>query len=157
MSKFSVHMPLDEIELEVSKALMSCFSNSDRQSYICLKMIDKILPPCLVKLMASLDKNLNKPESLNSCLEIAGVKCIIDFRIAFYKKIGKRSTLYEDAALTLHKKLTCEKVEAVNGILKSWTPANKQCFIVVKKSRKRYLDHYRQAKKQNLGARPTLF
>jgi hypothetical protein len=92
MSKFSVHMPLNEIELEVSKALMSCFSNSDRQSYICLKMIDKILPPCLVKLMASLDKNLNKPESLNSCLEIAGVKCIIDFRIAFYKKIGKQTT-----------------------------------------------------------------
>lgn len=81
-------MPLDEIEREISKALMYSFLNSNRQSYICLKMIDKMLPQCLVKLMASLDKNLNKPESLNSCLEIAGVKCIIDFRIAFYKKIG---------------------------------------------------------------------
>lgn len=88
MSKFSAHMPLKEIEVEISKAIKSSFHNSGREAYICLKMIDKMLPQSLVKLMSNLKKNIEKHLSPNSFV-IAGVKCIIDFRIAYYALIGK--------------------------------------------------------------------
>lgn len=45
--------------------------------------------------------NLNKPDAI--IREIAGVKCIIDFRIAYYDIIGKSPQKYLEAALELHK------------------------------------------------------
>lgn len=35
--------------------------------------------------------------------EVAGIKCIFDFRIAYYNLIGKSPLKYNEAALELHK------------------------------------------------------
>jgi hypothetical protein len=55
MSKFSLGVSLEEIERELGKALSACFKNnsqnSSREVYVCLKMIDKIIPQNLPKMM----------------------------------------------------------------------------------------------------------
>ena len=57
MHKFSLGVNLNHIERELGKALFSCFSKSGtekpptREIYFCLKMIDKILPQDLTKMM----------------------------------------------------------------------------------------------------------
>jgi hypothetical protein len=54
MSKFSLGVSLDEIERELGKALSACFkknSQNSREVYICLKMIDRIIPQSLPKMM----------------------------------------------------------------------------------------------------------
>lgn len=49
MSKFSLGMSIEDIEKEIGKAVENCFRKSlvqptNREMYICLKMLDKILP-----------------------------------------------------------------------------------------------------------------
>lgn len=49
MSKFSLGMSIEDIEREIGKAVENCFRKSlvqptNREMYICLKMLDKILP-----------------------------------------------------------------------------------------------------------------
>ncbi len=45
--------------------------------------------------------NVNKPDAIMR--EVASVKCIVDFRIAYFKFIGKSPQKYVEAALELHK------------------------------------------------------
>ena len=49
--------------------------------------------------------------------ELAGVKCIIDFRIAYYGFIGHSRSKYLEAALELHKGLTNSVVSSLNDII----------------------------------------
>ena len=54
MSKFSLGVSLEEIEREIAKALSACFkrnTSNSRDVYVCLKMIDRILPQNLPKMM----------------------------------------------------------------------------------------------------------
>ncbi len=63
--------------------------------------------------------------------EIAAVKCIIDYRIAYYPLIGRDPQRYVKAALVLHKFLTRNTVEEVNKILECWLAGFKLSFLVV--------------------------
>jgi len=71
-----------------------------------------------------IDKHLTSDE--NSVLnevntrEVAAVKCIIDFRIAYYELIGRSVAKYIDAAIELHKRLTNNKIITMNRIIKQW-------------------------------------
>lgn len=77
-------------------------------------MVNQMLPPDLSKLMRVADKYLSKPwRSLaqsNGMKEVAAVKCIIDFRIAYFTLVGCRCDgdvgRYLQAASHLHKRLT---------------------------------------------------
>lgn len=55
MNKFSLNMSLEEMEKEIFKALGTCFKLKleipSRDVLICLKMIDRILPQNLPKMM----------------------------------------------------------------------------------------------------------
>jgi len=71
-------------------------------------MFDKILPQDLNKMMNQVNKKyFLKLKSMdqrdvrkhNIYKEIAAVKCIIDFRIAYYEKSGIDSQKYRDAAI----------------------------------------------------------
>ena len=62
MSQFSSGMSLREIEKEISKALEGCFKLKREgacESYDCLKMLDKILPQDLVKMMTLVKTKYN--------------------------------------------------------------------------------------------------
>ena len=52
--------------------------------------------------------------------ELAGVKCIIDCRIAYYGFIGHSRSKYLEAALELHKGLTNSVVSSLNDIIEDW-------------------------------------
>lgn len=66
MSKFSSGMRLDEIEREIARAVNNSFkgqASRSRESYMCLKMLNAILPQDLPKMMRiCLSKHLSKPE-----------------------------------------------------------------------------------------------
>lgn len=115
MSKFSLGVSLEEIEREIAKAMSACFKKNGQNSkevYVCLKMIDKILPQNLPKMMNQVlnkhflqlsSEKLRASQSWPIYKEIAAVKCIIDFRIAYYDMIGRDSSKYRSAALELHR------------------------------------------------------
>lgn len=57
----------------------------------------------------------------NAMKEVAAIKCIIDFRIAYYTMVGRDPNKYLKAATQLHKDLTSHSVSVVNSIIKLWT------------------------------------
>lgn len=76
--------------------------------------------------------------------EIAAVKCIIDFRIAYYDMIGKNSSEYREAAIELHRKLNRTTVTWLNAALDTWAARLRDSFLVRFKTVKGYINHYRQ-------------
>lgn len=54
--------------------------------------------------------------------EVSAVKCVIDFRVAYYNLVGnnKARVKYISAALDLHKHMTNRKIEAMNRIVRDW-------------------------------------
>jgi hypothetical protein len=54
--------------------------------------------------------------------EIAAIKCVLDFRLAYYKLAGKSKAYsrYLIGALTLHKCLTNEIIPGLNRVLEDW-------------------------------------
>lgn len=92
------------------KAVNNSLANfkNHKEAYSCLKMINKLLPPDLVKLMRQLVKHLTHQNP--NMKEVAAIKCVIDFRLSYYSKIGKDRSKYLIAALELHKRLTARQV-----------------------------------------------
>lgn len=63
MSQFSSGMDLREIEREIANAVNSSFTikqEGARDSYICLKMINKILPQDLAKVLSLVTTKYSK-------------------------------------------------------------------------------------------------
>jgi len=96
MNKFSAGCTVPEVFRDLMKAVNACFNskldNSTREVYLCLKMMDKILPQNLPKMMKNvLGKHLkpkrpseSQKEIKERYKEVAALKCILDFRIAYY-------------------------------------------------------------------------
>lgn len=88
MSKFSVGMTLNEIQRELSKAVITSLKNIDekpREAFTCLVMLDKILPQNLDKLLRLVQTKYSVKKEIK---EIAAIKCIVDLRIKLYKALG---------------------------------------------------------------------
>lgn len=126
MSQFSSGMDLREIEREIANAVNSSFSTKQegaRDSYICLKMINKLLPQDLAKVLSLVTTKYSKRGTPSDDREIAAAKCLIDFRIRFLELTGKAKEhrKYVHGALDLHKSLNSRSVDAVNQVLEEWT------------------------------------
>jgi len=73
------------------------------------------------------------------------VKCIIDFRIAFYDKIGKDSSEHREAAIKLHRQLDRWTIIQLNNVLDVWSSKFKDSeFLVRSLTVKGYVNHYRR-------------
>jgi len=101
MSRFSAGMTLTDIEKELTKAVNSALFTSygkTNEAFECLKMIDKILPQNLEKLMGLVSaKYLARPgtTSYHSMREVSAVKILVDFRVSLYKFTGNHSKLFK--------------------------------------------------------------
>lgn len=100
-----------------------------------------MLPQNLAKLMRHLIKHISL-DGINM-QEVTAVKCVIDFRLCFYAKIGKDISKYLLAAIDLHKRLSTRHVSQVNEMLRYlFQKTLMPTFVVLRESRKRYLDYY---------------
>ncbi len=118
MSKYSAGMTLQEIHAELVKAVCCSLTNikNHKEAYTCLEMVDKMLPQNLGKLMRQLLKNLSANNE--NMQEVAAIKCVIDFRLCYYSKIGRDRSKYLLAAVELHKRLTARHVTHINEMLR---------------------------------------
>ena len=88
MSSFSVGTTLAEIERELSKTVFNCLTQVNEQpqeALLCLKMIDKILPQDLSKLIRLVQEKYVRQDNIK---EIAATKCLVDFRLKVYETLG---------------------------------------------------------------------
>lgn len=84
-------------------------------------MIDAILPNDLDKLIRLFESKYVKEKAIK---ELAGIKCLVDFRIKLYSNevLGEHSKCkkYIKAGLYLHKCLTNELVPQLNDQINLW-------------------------------------
>ena len=84
----SLYVSLNEMEREIVKALLICFKLNDckseivaKEAYTCLKMLDRMLPNDLDKMMRLVTLKYICAKNFK---EIAAIKCVIDFRISYF-------------------------------------------------------------------------
>lgn len=82
-------MSLFDIKRILSKVLLHCFANlkeyDARSTLQCMQMMDQMLPQSLSKML----RLTAQKYAVNvRAKELASIKCVIDFRIAYYRAVG---------------------------------------------------------------------
>jgi hypothetical protein len=155
ISIFSYDSNVQEIALRLFTQLsLRCIDKGQKRKVRnCLRLINKVVPGDLVKLMTIATKTLGRGQVTNRGIkDLAAIKCILDFKLHYCRVVGGKAlntrVKVVDAALRLHEMLSTVQTEKVNFTITTWQRGLKT-FVEVQKTRKGYLNYYKALKLQH--------